>query len=376
MGAVYLARERALDRLVAIKVLQPESSDAESTERFRREARTAAKLTHPGIVPLHSFGEAEGMMYFVMGFVQGEPLSARLRRRGRLEPAEVREILASVAEALHYAHDRGVIHRDIKPDNILIEDETGKPVLTDFGIAKSAAGGTTFTQLGTTLGTPRYMSPEQAAGDRAVDGRSDLYSLGVVGYQLLSGRLPFEGETARELMVQHITKEPLPLKAVAPTVPDDLARAISRLLTKDPAQRPPDGRSLSQALRQSATQEEHLPQDLEELIHDLKPALWMVGGSLYVAYGCAIWGDFPEPHWQHLRTTNVVESPFAAVRLRTSAAKRFKNVANATALIWRLLIVAERRFRRLRAPKLLAAVAAGERCIDGQFVSSHRRVAA
>jgi serine/threonine-protein kinase len=193
MGAVYLARERALDRMVAIKVLRVEASDTEGSERFLREARTAARLTHPNIVPLHTFGEAEGLMYFVMGFVQGESLGEKLKREGRLDPDEVRRILADVAAALHYAHERGVVHRDIKPDNILIDDETGKPMLADFGIARSAAGGRTLTELGTTLGTPHYMSPEQAAAERDVDGRSDLYSLGVVGYQMLAGRCPFEG---------------------------------------------------------------------------------------------------------------------------------------------------------------------------------------
>ncbi len=264
MGAVYLARERALDRLVAIKALRPEASDAEGVERFRREAKTAAKLTHPNIVPLYSFGEVEGMMYFVMGFVQGEPLSAKLKRHGPLEASEVRAILADVADALQYAHERGVIHRDIKPDNILMEDETGKPVLTDFGIAKSVATGSTLTQLGTTLGTPHYMSPEQAAADKAVDGRSDLYSLGVVGYQLLAGRCPFEGDSAREVMVQHISREPLSLKAVAPSVPGDLAEVISRLLAKDPDQRVPSGRSLSEMLRSHTRAEEQVPEELED----------------------------------------------------------------------------------------------------------------
>ena len=191
MGAVYLARENSLDRLVAIKVLLPEAANAESNERFRREARTAAKLTHPNIVPLHTFGETEGMMYFVMGFVQGESLKDRIDRKGKIEPDDARRILGEVAGALHYAHQQGVVHRDIKPDNILIEDETGKPLLTDFGIAQSVASGETLTQMGTTLGTPHYMSPEQASGERDIDGRSDLYSLGIVGYQMLSGKLPF-----------------------------------------------------------------------------------------------------------------------------------------------------------------------------------------
>ncbi len=154
MGAVYLARDPALDRLVAIQVLPPDATDAESTERFRREARTAAKLTHPHIVPLYTFGEGEGILYFVMGYVSGESLRDRLRRQGRLEPSEARRILVDVAGALQYAHHESVVHRDVKPDNILLEDETGKPMLTDFGVAKSAVAGETLTKLGTVLGTP------------------------------------------------------------------------------------------------------------------------------------------------------------------------------------------------------------------------------
>ena len=165
MGAVYLAREYSLDRLVAIKVLLSEATTGDSGERFKREARTAAKLTHPNIVPLHAFGEAEGMMYFVMGFVQGETLKGKLERRGRIDPDETRRILRDIAGALHYAHEQGVVHRDVKPDNILIEDESGKPLLTDFGIARSVTSGETLTQIGTTLGTPHYMSPEQASGE-------------------------------------------------------------------------------------------------------------------------------------------------------------------------------------------------------------------
>jgi predicted Ser/Thr protein kinase len=249
MGAVYLAREKALDRAVAIKVLPPEvAADAESRERFRREARTAAKLTHPNIVPLHTFGDVEGMLYFVMGYVKGESLAERMRREGKLPEEDVRRILAEVADALHYAHKQGVVHRDIKPDNILLEDETGRPMLTDFGVAKARASGTTLTEVGAVVGTPYYMSPEQASGSRDIDGRSDLYSLGVMGYQMLSGRLPFEGESFRDIVVQHVTLDPVPLATLLPEVPHDLLDAVMRCLAKEPGKRWPDGQQLRTAL--------------------------------------------------------------------------------------------------------------------------------
>ena len=249
MGAVYLAREKALERAVAIKVLPPDTAgDADTRERFRREARVAAKLTHPNIVPLHTFGDVEGMLYFVMGYVKGESLADRLRREGKLPAEEVRRILAEVADALHYAHKQGVVHRDIKPDNILLEEETGRPMLTDFGVAKAKASGATLTEAGAVVGTPYYMSPEQASGVREIDGRTDLYALGVMGYQMLAGRVPFEGETFQDVIVQHVTKEPAPLAVLVPDAPTDLTEAVMRCLAKAPAQRWADGQQLRAAL--------------------------------------------------------------------------------------------------------------------------------
>jgi len=196
MGAVYLARDLALDREVAIKVVKADSSAREVHDRLRREARTAARLSHPNIVPLHAFGEVEGMPYFVMGFVRGESLAARLRRDGHLPEEEARRILADLAEALDHAHRQGVVHRDVKPDNVLLDDESGRALLTDFGVARARGGTETLTAAGGVVGTPAYMSPEQAAGRGEMDGRSDIYSLGVLAYAILTGRLPFEGRTA------------------------------------------------------------------------------------------------------------------------------------------------------------------------------------
>jgi len=265
MGAVYLARERTLERLVAVKVLRPErADDAAQRERFRREARTAAGLMHPNIVPLHSFGEAGGMVFFVMGYVRGESLSERLRREPRIPIAETRAILAEIASALDHAHRNGVVHRDIKPANVIIDDGTGRAMLTDFGVAKTLDSGATLTETGSLVGTPRYMSPEQASGKKEIDGRSDIYSLGVMGYAMLAGRLPFEGPTPREIILQHLTSDPAPLERVAAEVPHDLADSIRRCLAKEPSARP-DAASLRDRLLGGASREEELPEGLQRI---------------------------------------------------------------------------------------------------------------
>src|SRR5262245_40371796 len=248
MGAVYLAHELALDRHVAIKVLLPEQAGApELRERFKREARTAARLTHPNIVPLHTFGEVSGLMYFVMGYVDGESLAASLRRRAPLDADTTRALLASVCDALDYAHRQGIVHRDIKPDNILIDASSGTPLLLDFGIAKASLSDAQLTTDGQLMGTPHYMSPEQAMGKADLGPRSDLYSLGVVAYEMLSAKLPFEAAAAIEALTRRLPHEPRPLASVA-QVPTDFAHAIDRCLQKDPAQRWPDAKSLREAL--------------------------------------------------------------------------------------------------------------------------------
>ncbi|HVS31803.1 MAG TPA: serine/threonine-protein kinase [Thermoanaerobaculia bacterium] len=260
MGTVYLARDLTLEREVAIKVLNTASSSREQYDRFRREARTAAKLSHPNIVPLHAFGEVEGMPYFVMGYIRGESLAARLAREGRVDEDEARRILGEIAHALDHAHRIGVIHRDIKPDNVLLDDETGRALLTDFGVAKAVGLGETLTQSGGVIGTPHYMSPEQASGEGAIDARSDLYSLGVMGYAMLAGRLPFEGKTAADVLTKHLTQQPPPLRSLVPAVSDSTVQVVERCLAKDPAARWPDARSLSKSL--GAMEVNQLPDSL------------------------------------------------------------------------------------------------------------------
>jgi eukaryotic-like serine/threonine-protein kinase len=255
MGIVYLARDRRLKRAVAIKVLPPELSfRAEIKSRFLREAETAAQLSHPNIVPIFTVDERGGLVFFVMAYVAGETLGSRLQREGAIPSADAARLLTEVASALAYAHSRGVIHRDIKPDNILLASEGGRAVVTDFGIARAVSmsgGDSRLTATGMAIGTPAYMSPEQCAGDKEVDGRSDLYSLGVVAYQMVSGQLPFSGSGTGALLVKHLSEKPVPVDVRAPNVPPWLAALIMRLLEKQPGDRYADAGALVRALESS-----------------------------------------------------------------------------------------------------------------------------
>ncbi len=260
MGAVYLARDLTLEREVAIKVVKPASDTQDMYDRFRREAKTAAKLSHPNIVPLHAFGEVGGMPYFVMGYVRGESLADRMRRDGKLPEDETRRILAEVADALDHAHRQGVVHRDVKPANVLIEDASGRALLTDFGVAKTMNQSETLTQQGSVVGTPHYMSPEQAAGRSSIDGRSDIYSLGIMGYAMLAGRMPFEGNSAADILARHLTQEPPSLRSLVPAISDSTLQAVERCMAKDPARRWQDTRALKATL--GVTEESSLPDAL------------------------------------------------------------------------------------------------------------------
>jgi predicted Ser/Thr protein kinase len=250
MGIVYRAKDRRLKRTVAIKLLPPELAfRSDIKTRFLREAETAAQLSHPNIVPIYTVDETEGLVFFVMAYVDGENLAKRIFERGVLPTDEVRRILRDVADALAYAHERGVVHRDIKPDNIIIAAQNGRPMVTDFGIARAVSDGDSrLTATGMAIGTPAYMSPEQAAGERAIDGRSDLYSLGIVAYQMLVGEPPFVAASTPAMLVKHISERPTPVQQRRADVPDDLARAVMLLLEKDPANRFPSASSLVVAL--------------------------------------------------------------------------------------------------------------------------------
>jgi serine/threonine-protein kinase len=252
MGVVYLARDVHLDRDVAIKVLPPDVAlAAGSRDRFLREARTAAGLSHPHIVPIHRVGEAGGFVFFVMAFVDGETLGERLRRTGPLSPADATRLLREVAWALAYAHGRGVVHRDVKPDNILLEAGTGRALVTDFGIAQAggdAIGDTVDERDASKVaGTVHFMSPEQAA-NAPVDGRSDLYALGVVGYLAVSGRLPFEASSLHALVLRQATERAPSVLHAAPGLPTSLGIAIDQCLAPQAADRFPNAETLASAL--------------------------------------------------------------------------------------------------------------------------------
>ncbi|MCU0615971.1 MAG: serine/threonine protein kinase [Gemmatimonadaceae bacterium] len=250
MAVVYAARDRRLNRDVAIKVLPPELAyRVDVRERFVREAQTAARLNHPCIVPIYEVDEADGLVFFVMALVSGESLATRLARETRPPLAFVRDVLAQVSDALAYAHRLGVVHRDIKPDNILLEHLTGRAVVTDFGIARAAEAGARLTQTGIAVGTPAFMSPEQAMGQRDVDGRSDVYALGLVGYLMLAGRLPFDAETSAGMLLQHVHGTPFPLANYRADLPFGMIDGIMRAIARDPAQRWPDAAAFAAAMR-------------------------------------------------------------------------------------------------------------------------------
>jgi serine/threonine-protein kinase len=263
MATVYLAHEISLDRKVAIKVMAPQLMFGEGmAERFRREARTAASLSHPHIIPIYAVKEAGRVLYFVMKFVAGRPLDDIIREVGALPVAMARAILSQVGSALGYAHRRGIIHRDIKPANIMIDDE-GWPVVTDFGIAKVAeTQGLTMT--GVAVGTPSYMSPEQCAA-KEVTGRSDQYSLGIVAYEMITGKQPFVADTAMAIMWQHFNDPPRPIRELRPDCPPDLEAAVLRMIEKQPDKRWP---SIEEAVAAMGT---------SALAHDDPIHLQMVG---------------------------------------------------------------------------------------------------
>ncbi len=295
MGVVYRARQTSLDRIVALKVLPPEfGADETSAERFEREALSMARLSHPNIVDVIEVGEQDGIRYFAMQYIDGESLEDLIRREGALTPERAANIASQIAEAIHHAHEQGVIHRDIKPGNILLASN-GRAVVTDFGIAK-AADGTSLTRTGASIGTPDYMAPEVLRGN-PIDGRADVYSLGVLLFQMVTGRVPFVATTPFEVANRHLSEQPPRPSAISGHCPEWLETIILRALAKEPADRFQSAQEMASALQSETpttpvTREfepESVPpvspthttptQETQQQTSRIHPAVWAVAGA-------------------------------------------------------------------------------------------------
>ncbi|MSR07618.1 MAG: serine/threonine protein kinase [Gemmatimonadetes bacterium] len=297
MGIVFLARDVALDRPVAIKLLPPAlAQQPDLRERFLREARTAARLSHPNIVPIHLVEARDDLVYFVMAFVDGETLGQRVRRGGALGTAQATRVIQEVAWALAYAHGRGVVHRDVKPDNILLDKDSGRAMVTDFGIARLAEA-SPLTGAGELMGTTHYMSPEALSG-KDQDGRSDLFSLGVTAYYALTALLPFEGPTLPAVIARILTEDPPRLALQRKEIPPRLAEAVERCLAKDAAARFASGEELAEAVGTVDSVGESAPQIryLLKVSHELDTAFGMVilGGLVIPPLVSALWATQPQ----------------------------------------------------------------------------------
>ena len=323
MAAVFLAREIALDRKVAIKLISPSFLDgAEAVERFKREARTAASLSHPGVIPIYGVRETDRALYFVMKYVHGRTLASILRSAGPLPVTLVRAVLASVANALDYAHRNGVIHRDIKPGNIMVDVE-GHVMVTDFGIAK-VVDSQGLTMTGRTIGTPAYMSPESCVG-REVTGASDQYALGVVGYELLAGRNPFLADNSVGIMYAHVHESPQPIGELRPDCPPEMAAAIMRMIDKNVAVRFPTLKEAAQAIQGAAGLDEMAVVSL---------------GALAASRGPS--GDHPTPTPVPRRTPVTATPTAGMMHKRTTAWLLIATVVILGSVVTGLLYVARR----------------------------------
>jgi hypothetical protein len=295
MGTVLLARDRSLDRPVALKVLPPEfAAQTDLRERFLRETRLAAGFSHPNIVPVFAVEDRDDLLAFAMGFVEGESLAQRVRRSGPLTAREAVRLLQDVGYALSYAHGRGVVHRDIKPDNVMIERATGRAMVMDFGIARAITPAATtagLTRVGEVVGTPEYMSPEQASGD-VVDGRSDLYSLGLVAWFAVTGHTAVTGESTQRILVKQLTEAVSPVASHRPDLPAELAAVIDRCIQKEPGERFPSAEALVDALDAARLGAPEIP--LAVRLFQIQWQRW-IGNTLLFA-GLALWVYFRVGH--------------------------------------------------------------------------------
>ena len=286
MGIVFLARDVALDRPVALKLLPPYlAAQAGFRDRFLSEARLAARLSHPNIVTVHAVEEHGELIFFVMAYIRGESLSQRVERTGPLSAPQATRLLQEVAWGLGYAHANGVIHRDVKPDNILIEQASGRAMVADFGVA-FAADANRLTAAGQLVGTPHYVSPEQATGD-PVDARSDLYSLGVTAFFALTGRPVFDAPSPIAVVTKHLNEPPPDLLSVRPDLPASLARAVARCLEKEPAKRFDSGEELAEALAATGLTERDVPAPIRHFFRQGRSVAlgWLMLVALVVWFG-------------------------------------------------------------------------------------------
>src|SRR4051812_4844900 len=295
MALVFMGEDHDLARKVVIKILPPELAATVSAERFRREILTVARLQHPHIVPILKAGEVDGLPYFVMPYVDGESIDVRLRRTKTFGVRETLGIMKDAARALAFAHERGVVHRDIKPGNILLA--SGSATVTDFGVAKALSSarrsgekgnGNGLTNTGMSLGTILYMAPEQAAGDPDIDGRADIYSLGVTAYEMLAGAAPFAHLGPREMLTARLTLPPPPLSAVRKDVPVGLERLIAKCLAIDPADRPQSAASLVDALEDPETMSSSFASAAKMAHHGRRASRALIGGLPLI---CGILGS-------------------------------------------------------------------------------------
>ena len=287
MGTVYLARDLKLDRPVALKVLLPEfAAQTGLRDRFLRETRTAASFSHPNIVPVYAVEESDDHLAYAMGLVEGETLTQRVERAGALPVRELVRVVQDVGYALAYAHGRGVVHRDIKPDNVMLERATGRALVMDFGISRSmtqVATASNLTRVGEVVGTPEYMSPEQASGD-VVDGRSDLYALGLTAYFAATGQTAVTGESTQKILVRQLTEHLAPIMQLRPDLPPALAEAIDRCVQKDPADRFPTAEALVEEIDAAQIAEPEIPLPVRLFAGELATLSFAVIGILLVTW--------------------------------------------------------------------------------------------
>src|SRR5688572_17741823 len=321
MGIVYLAREVHLDRMVAIKLLPPEkASEPQLRDHFLREARLAAKLSHPNIIPIHAVDEVGGFVFYVMAYVHGETLSNRVQTRGPLTSSEAARVLREVTWALSHAHSHGLVHRDVKPDNIMLEFITGRVLVTDFGIAAVQQDAATAGASG----TPEFMSPEQALG-KPIDARSDLYSLGITAFYALTGKLPFEGTNTTKLLARQVTETAPSVGSLGIPVARKLALLVDRCLAKDPTQRPSSADALAEQLGVALEHRRELPPALRNFI---KRGARLNGTGTLLGFAAATFGMSV--------TAFTIGPPVAALVGLTAVAGTASHLANVARKLLRL----------------------------------------